>query len=152
MKVLTLPNEILIPQVCKVLKEGQEAVLGVRGNSMNPFIDGDRDSVVLKKERNYVPGDIVLAMVGEGKYVIHRIVEQKPDGTVVLMGDGNLQGREYCFADSISGRAIEVVRPSGRHDSLVSPKALRRAALWKRLLPVRRYLLAFYRHIILKLK
>lgn len=152
MKVISLPNEILIPQVCQVLADGQEAVLNVRGSSMNPFIDGDRDSVVLKKETDYHVGDIVLAQIGEGVYVLHRILELKSDGTVVIMGDGNLQGREHCFRNQLYGRAIEVVKPSGRHKSLISPKAMRQASVWRRLLPIRRYLLAFYRRIILKLK
>lgn len=149
---ITLPNEILLPEVCKVLDEGQDAVLRVRGFSMNPFIDGDRDSVLLRKEKSYRPGDVVLARLANGSFVLHRIQEISEEGKVVLMGDGNLGGRESCDLQHVAGRAVEVIRPSGRKSSLVSPGALRRARLWRRLIPVRRYILAFYRHIILKIK
>jgi len=149
---ITLPNEILLPEVCKVLDEGQDAVLRVRGFSMNPFIDGDRDSVLLRKEESYRPGDVVLARLANGSFVLHRIQEISEEGKVVLMGDGNLEGRESCDLQHVAGRAVEVIRPSGRKSSLVSPGALRRARLWRRLIPVRRYLLAFYRHIILIIK
>lgn len=151
-KILSLPNEVLLPEVCKVLDEGRDVVMKVRGWSMNPFIDGDRDSVLLRKETAYVPGDVALAQPSPGTYVLHRIVSIESDGRVTLMGDGNLMGQEHCDIAHVYGRAIEVIRPSGKRTSLVSDRSLRRARLWSWLLPARRWLLAFYRHIILKLK
>lgn len=151
--ILTVPNEILLPQVIEMLADGSEVVLPVKGWSMNPFIDGDRDSVLLVRAEEYHTGDVVLALVREtGCYVLHRIIDMKADGSVTLMGDGNICGVEHCHVSNIGGRAVSVIKPSGKNRSLTDRRAMRRAGIWKRLLPVRRWLLAFYRHIILKLK
>lgn len=142
-----IPNEILLAEVNLLLKEGRDVELMTRGNSMNPFIRGDRDSVILRKmpESELTPGDIVLAEYKQGSYVLHRVLEICGE-EVVLMGDGNLYGKERCRKENISGTAIAIVKPSGKR---VKPG---KAILWRRLGPVpKRFLLAFYRHIIIKI-
>lgn len=151
MQTLTIPNEILIPEVCRFLDDGQSVIMKVKGSSMNPFIDGDRDSVELVHAETYQVGDVVLAWLDGDRFVLHRVFGIDGD-KVTLMGDGNITGKEYCRISQLHGRAVNVVRPSGRKDSLVSPRAMRKARIWRYLLPVRRWLLAFYRRIILKLK
>lgn len=151
MQTLTIPNEILIPEVCSLLDSGQSVIMRVKGSSMNPFIDGDRDSVELVHADVFHVGDIVLAWLDGDRFVLHRIFDIDGD-KVTLMGDGNIVGKEYCRISQLHGRAVSVIRPSGRKDSMISPRAVRRARIWRGLLPVRRWLLAFYRRIILKLK
>lgn len=135
----TVPNDILIPEIGKLLAEGREVELRPKGNSMLPFIRQEKDSVVLLKKPDVEVGDIVLAKTG-GRFVLHRVY--KREGTALtLMGDGNVCGTESCTKEDVLGTVIKIIRPGGK--SVVPSKG----KLWKALKPVRRYLLAFYRRI-----
>ena len=72
---------------------------------MLPFISGERDSVVLAKTDNIKLYDIVLAIVNENQYVLHRVIKIMGN-KLILMGDGNLKGCEICTieCDSIAYR------------------------------------------------
>lgn len=146
MRKVNIANEILIPEVIRLLDQGKSVTLRARGNSMLPFITGDRDSVVLSRQnRPAQVGDIVLADLGERHYVIHRIYAIKGN-QVTLMGDGNIRGTEQCAMDDIIGQVIQVVR-KGKNIRCDSTTERLGAKLWKWLLPCRRYLLAIYRRI-----
>lgn len=152
METLTIPNDILLSQVSSILAGGQRVTLKVRGLSMLPFIIGDRDSVEMEKPSGELAvGDIVLAEIIPGRWVIHRIFEINGD-EVILMGDGNVRGTEKCRTENVHGLILYVVTPSGNKIDCRTPRSMRRARLWRRLLPVRRLLLAVYRRTILKLK
>lgn len=152
METLTIPNDILLSQVSSILAGGQRVTLKVRGLSMLPFIIGDRDSVEMEKPSGELAvGDIVLAEIIPGRWVIHRIFEINGD-EVILMGDGNVRGTEKCRTENVHGHILYVVTPSGNKIDCRTPRSMRRARLWRRLLPVRRLLLAVYRRTILKLK
>ena len=143
MDKITIPNEILIPEVGRLLAEGREVEMRPKGNSMLPFIRQEKDNVVLKKKDNVEKGDIVLVDLG-GRYVLHRIIAE--DGErLTLMGDGNIRGTESCAKDNVLGTVVKIVRPGGKS---VTPS---KGKLWKALLPVRRYLLAFYRRVWTKI-
>jgi SOS-response transcriptional repressors (RecA-mediated autopeptidases) len=143
MQRITVPNKVLLLEVTRLLDEGQIVILRVKGNSMLPFIIGDRDSVVLQKARLLQPGDIVLAHLEDGRYVLHRVIRCNGDD-IILMGDGNLQGAERCKRIDIVGQAIKIIR-NGRYVDCSARSERRNAELWKRLLSLRRYLLAVYR-------
>ena len=143
MDKITIPNEILIPEVGRLLAEGREVEMRPKGNSMLPFIRQEKDNVVLKKKDKVEKGDIVLVDLG-GRYVLHRIIAE--DGErLTLMGDGNIRGTESCTKDNVLGTVVKIVRPGGKS---VTPS---KGKLWKALLPVRRYLLAFYRRVWTKI-
>jgi hypothetical protein len=144
-------DELIITDAVRLVNEGMAVTLLVKGRSMLPFIYGGLDSVVLTRPGQIRPGDVVLARIGEKHYVLHRVMEVS-DTRVELMGDGNVSGRETCRPEDVLARADEVVRSDGRHCRLDSPRARRRARLWRRLLPVRRYLLFIYRHTIIRNK
>lgn len=142
-----MPNDILLGEVGRLLEEGKDVELMTRGSSMHPFIRGDIDSVRLRKvpDETLTVGDIVLAEVEKGRYVLHRIVDTGED-VLTLMGDGNLRGREHCRRENVLGKVTAIVGPSGK---LKNPG---KAVLWRRLGPyARRVLLAFYRRIVLVL-
>ena len=144
---MTLPNEILLKEVGSLLAEGREVEMMTKGTSMLPFIVGDRDSVILKKEAcdSLRPGDIVLARRSPGNYVLHRIVAVAGD-RVTLRGDGNVYGTETVGIEDILGKVTAVVSPSGRK------RVPGNAYLWRNLNPfVRRCFLALYRRIIYKI-
>ena len=46
----SIPNEILLPEVARLIKEGHTVTITVRGNSMNPFLVDRRDRVTVGTE------------------------------------------------------------------------------------------------------
>lgn len=145
MQRITVPNEQLLPEVERMLAHGTTVTLRVKGNSMQPFIVGSRDSVVLIPATHLRKGDIVLARLADNRYVLHRILRFQEE-EVTLLGDGNLLATEHCLASDISGKVIKIIR-NGKYVDADSPAEKRKAALWETALPVRRYLLAIYRRI-----
>lgn len=116
--------------VAEELQEGRNVRLSVLGRSMRPFFKSG-ETVELKPitpEALFI-GNIVLAKVAPNIYVIHRIFEIDGD-TITIMGDGNVRGKEVVQRKNIYGY-IEC-----------SARQLYWARVWRRLLPVRRYLLA----------
>lgn len=136
-----IPNEILLGEVTSLLAEGQEVVLLTKGGSMMPFLRSERDSVALRKLEKVEVGDIVLAHLGGGRYVLHRIIAIDGDN-VTLMGDGNLKGTESCLKSDISGTVVRILKASGKE--YVPGKG----RWWRALKPFRRYILGVYRRII----
>ena len=140
MKKMVVPNEILLAEADDLLSRGIEVVLMTKGNSMLPFIRGEKDSVNLKRFGAVKVGDIVLARIAPQRYVLHRIFSIDGD-QVTLMGDGNLVGTESCRLSDILGTVTEIIRPSGKKKKVTD------GSLWRTLLPVRRYLLWIYRKL-----
>ena len=144
-------DEMIIGDAVRLVNEGMAVTLLVKGRSMLPFILGGIDSVVLTRPGEIRPGDVVLARIDGRRYVLHRVMEVTEAG-VELMGDGNLVGREVCRPEDVLARADEVVKGDGRQLRLDTPRLRRAARLWRRLLPLRRYLLFIYRHTIIRNK
>ena len=140
----TISDDRIIREAAALVDEGLAVTLLVKGRSMLPFILGGRESVVLTRPLNIRPGDVVLARIGGTRYVLHRVMEIS-DNKVVLMGDGNIRGQEVCRPEDVLARTDEVVGADGRHRRLDSPRQKRAARLWRRMLPVRRWLLAIYK-------
>lgn len=143
----TLPNDILLGEVSRLVEGGEAVTLMTKGNSMLPFIVGGRDSVVLNRPDELMPGMIALAYVNGESYVLHRIVSIEGD-KVILMGDGNISGVEVCRKEDVKAIASRIVRHSSEIDCL-GKRHLRLARIWKMLLPARRWILAVYRRMFL---
>ena len=146
---MRVENDILIPELARLLNEEKEVRFTPSGVSMRPFIEGDKDSVVLAPlGRLPKRGDILLARVtgyaGRRTYVLHRLI--RIEGKLyILQGDGNLMGEEQCRLEDIIGRVVRIETPSGRR------KPLTRGCIWHALFPVRKWLLKIYRHTWLKM-
>lgn len=134
-------NDILIPEIERLLKNGHMVEFVPRGVSMRPFIEGGRDKVILKRCEKPQVGDIVLARVEES-YVLHRIYEKDGD-QIILKGDGNLAGEEIGTENDIIGCVVCVKNNRNQR------KCLTRACVWRHL-PVRikKYYLKIYRKAI----
>jgi hypothetical protein len=150
---MKIANDILVPELARLLAEEKEVRFTPSGVSMRPFIEGDRDSVILAPlNRPPRKGDILLAHVrkndGQIAYVLHRLVAIRKDDQdeplYVLQGDGNPAGEERCGQEDIIGRVIRIERPDGKR------KMLTRGRVWRLLLPCRPFLLKLYRHTWLK--
>ena len=143
--VVELPNDLFLKGIGELLQEGHTATLRVRGNSMRPFLEDRRDSIVLTSVTHIEVGDAVLAEIAPGKYVFHRIIAI--DGNnVTLMGDGNVRGTEHCTKADVKANALAVVR-KGKEYSTDGKRWMRYSKAWMRLTPVRRWLLAIHRRL-----
>ena len=148
--VKTITSDVVLQETIAMLREGRRVVLPVKGNSMHPFIIGGIESVELVKPQSPLKvGDVVLAHANGTHYLIHRISDI--DGNRLnLLGDGNLR-EEHCLMDDVVALAEFVVNRNGNRRYLYTKKRQRRARLWLKLLPIRRWLLAIYRRTLLKL-
>lgn len=138
MTEIVLPNDVMMESLTALLDEGRDVRFTPKGVSMRPFIEGGRYSVVLRKNTAVEVGDIVLAKLGEGHFILHRIIEKSGE-KLTLMGDGNLRGTESTMACNVLGTVVGIVKPNGK---CVVPK---KGRLWFTLLPYRKYLLCIYR-------
>lgn len=144
------PNIALLPQVETLLNEGHTVSLQLRGYSMRPFLEDNRDKALLVKPEQISTGDAVLAKIPQGGYVLHRIIKIEGDH-ITLLGDGNIT-TEHCMRSDVVGIALGFYRKG--HSTMDKTSGLKwktYSAIWMQLRPYRRYLLAFYRRIWLKL-
>ena len=147
---MKIANNILIPELARLISEGKEVRFTPSGVSMRPFIEGDRDSVILTAlTRAPRRGDILLVRAGGPEnYVLHRLIriEQKENepAVFILQGDGNIEGEERCLREDIIARVIRIERPDGHR------KCLTNGCFWRVMRPMRKGLLKIYRHTWLK--
>lgn len=145
-KELQIENRKFLPEVIKLLNEGHTVTLLLKGFSMRPFLEDNRDKALLTKAKDIQVGDAVLAETAPKHYVLHRIIKIQGE-TVTLRGDGNL-GTEVCHINDVHGLAIGFYR-KGRTkiDKTNGFKWRTYSHIWMALYPIRRYLLAAYRRI-----
>lgn len=141
-----IPNAVLLGMARDMIREGHTATISVKGYSMRPFLEHLRDRVILDAPSELHVGDAVLAEISPDHYVLHRIIRLEGD-IVTLMGDGNVRGTESCRRSEVAGVVTYYLRPN-RTLSASDPALVRRIRMWRRMLPVRRYLLYIYRAII----
>lgn len=149
MKTLAIPNDVLIPQIKRMIDEGKSVTFLVKGYSMRLFLENNRDKVILAPcEKDKVkPGDVILAEVEKDVYVLHRII-RRTDNSLILKGDGNIRGTESCRTSDIVGIAVGFYRKGrNRPDLVTGLKWKTYSFIWLSLSPVRRYILAIYRRI-----
>lgn len=147
---IKLSNAEFLPEIVKLLDEGHTVTLRLRGFSMRPFLEDNRDKALMTKATNPEVGDPVLAEIEPKHFVLHRIVRIDGD-RVTLRGDGNL-GCEHCTLADVKASIIGFYR-KGRTtlDRTDGWKWRTYSFIWTRLYPIRRYLLAFYRRVWLRL-
>lgn len=139
-------NRLLLPQICQLIKNGEQVRLRVKGRSMEPCLYGGRDEVILSpcQPLALLEGAVVLAFLSTPqRYVLHRIIHRS-ENCLTLMGDGNVKGVEYCDVTDVKAVAYFAFR-KGRKISLSAGYWQRYAWVWHLLLPVRGYLLGFLR-------
>ena len=149
-KNIPLENRLFFPVIVEYIKDGHTVTINLRGNSMRPFLESERDRAMLSRPENLGIGDPVLAEIEPGHYVLHRIRKMEGDN-VTLMGDGNLNC-EYCKVSDFRAGVIGFFRKG--HDKMDRTDGLKWKVyswIWTTLRPVRRYLLAAYRYIWLNI-
>lgn len=143
---LSLENGLFAQELSRLLQQDKQrsVTFTVRGYSMRPFIENERDKVVIEAPRAPEVGQVVFAEVTHGAYVLHRIIAI--DGSkIILQGDGNsLKTTEITSEDKIIGTAKAFIR-KGRYVSVESPQWRRYSAFWAATRALRALLLAIYR-------
>ncbi len=145
-ETVEISNDVLIPVIFKMLDEGHTATLHLRGYSMRPFLEDNRDDALLTKPKEIKVGDPVLALTTRGYYVLHRVI--KIDGDMItLLGDGNLSTEE-CTRENVGAAVIGFYRKGRKKMDLTTGKKWRIYSwIWMHLFPIRRILLGVYRRI-----
>ena len=150
MDKMIIDNDTFFADVLRMLEQGKQVTIPVKGFSMLPFIRGSKDLVVLEKAGTDIQADdIVLFHVGPregGRYVMHRILSIDGDA-VDIMGDGVPKNHEHVHRNQILAKAVKILRGGTRPLDPYSPGQLRMVHFWQWLLPVRRYILFIYRHL-----
>lgn len=133
----------LLPIAEELIKAGKPVQIKVSGNSMRPFIAGNRDKVVLGAVKKLKKGDVVLYKNSYGEYLLHRICSIK-DTKCKTIGDYCLhKDNEIDQADIIAVAKL-LIRKGKKIpcDSLIWQLY---SKLWLALLPVRSYLLTVHK-------
>lgn len=132
------------------MDEGHTVTIRLKGFSMRPFLEDERDKALLAKAESVKVGDVVLAEVSPRHYVLHRLINLDND-IATLRGDGNIRP-EYCKKSDIKAVALGFYRKGRKKmDRTDGKKWLIYSLIWTHLYPIRRYLLAFHRAILFKL-
>ncbi|WP_286856783.1 MULTISPECIES: S24 family peptidase [Sphingobacterium] len=137
-KTRIISNALYFSEVQRMLDEGKEVRIRIKGGSMRPFIQ-DGDSILLQAYRGGAlqPGSNLLAR-HEGKYVFHRYVGKK-NGQIVLAGDGNLVLREYIDpTDIIAVALVHFPQNSAKEINLNHIRARFRGLAWYHIRLLRR--------------
>ena len=139
-------NADLLPEVVTLLNEGHTVTLRLRGFSMRPFLEDNRDKALLIKPSAINVGDPVLCEISPLHFVLHRII--KIDGEdITLRGDGNI-GVEHCKRENVLGAVIGFYRKNRKRlDRTDGWKWRLYSYIWTRLFPLRRYILGIYRRL-----
>ncbi|MBO5185670.1 MAG: S24/S26 family peptidase [Prevotella sp.] len=149
MTIKQMPNATFLPEVIRLTDAGHTVTLPLRGYSMRPFLEDGRDKAILVKPIDINVGDVVLAEISEGHFVLHRIISICDD-TIILRGDGNI-GVEHCCLKDVKAIATGFYRKNrSTADYTNERKWIVYSWLWTRLFPIRRYLLYIYRHLFIK--
>ena len=141
-------NHLFMQEIRRQFNEGgkKSVTFVVRGISMHPFIESDRDKVILAPPRTPQIGDVVLAEVQKETYALHRVISIK-DGIYTIRGDGNpLWMKEQFTEENIVGVADAFII-NGKTVPIAGSRWRNCSRFWKLMMPMRRLLLAIYRRI-----
>lgn len=146
--VLQMNNAEFLPYVVELANSGHEVTIPLRGVSMRPYLEDRRDNAILVSVTSPLKvGDVVLAEIFPGQFVLHRIMEIKGD-KVELQGDGNLIADGLFPYSCVKLIAKGFYRKGSNKFSPVEGRYFRVYSWsWMRLKPMRRYLLAAWRRL-----
>ncbi len=93
---------------------GETFELSVSGYSMLPLLGYGQDKVIVRRVdvAEQIQNRIAMFRSERGQIIVHRVI--KEGDIVVLRGDGNLYGCEYCPRNEIIGVVDGVVRRDGK--------------------------------------
>ncbi len=150
-RTLRTPNALFFAPVLAHIEAGGCATFLLTGRSMRPFLEHERDHVVVitARGREIRRGDVVLARLSSDVFVMHRVWRIDGD-SIVLRGDGNPYTTERCRRDDIVAVAVGFLRGKRRRPCALTSRAWRlHSALWPASPLCRRILLRLHRMLVL---
>lgn len=151
---LEVRNEDFIPYVIATMhKTNKSGIIPLKGLSMNPWLVGGRDKAVLELIVGQINvNDVILAELSPGFYALHRVLHVDNE-RVQLLGDGNLTPDPVIPLSAVLAKAIGFYRKGSKEMQSADARAyIIYINIWMKLRPLRRYLLAIYRHFIMPRK
>lgn len=109
-----LDTQQYLDTVCSLLQQGERSVaVPVAGSSMVPFlINGD--IVYLDRPDGPIQrGDIVLYTRFSGRYILHRVVRVRKDGSLIMAGDAQTELELIPDTGQVHAR-VTMVRHKGK--------------------------------------
>ena len=155
----TIDNNTYFNTVIKILKEGQDVTINVRGASMLPFLAESRgDQIILEGAEAGTPegrekvkvnvNDIVLFRLGD-HYFLHRVLKINANGIAEIQGDGILNAKERCHRDLILARVTTIIRGGKETIDTKSSTYRLKVRIWMILKPLRRPMLWLWKRLFL---
>ncbi len=120
----------------EALRRGDTVRLTVTGNSMYPLFHTRRDTVTLSPAQTIKKYDITFHKRDDGRYILHRVLKIKKDGTYLICGDNELKTEPPVRREQIFG----VVTEYTRWGKTKKPKGIRYwlyVRIWHLLMPWR---------------
>lgn len=145
---MQLKNAEFLPLAVSYLETKDSVKIPLKGFSMRPFLESERDYALLAKPHAPVIYEPVLALLPDERWVLHRIVRIEGEN-ITLLGDGNLSP-EHCKTSDIKASIIGFYRKKRTTlDRIDGRKWKLYSKIWVPLLPVRRWLLMFYKVFVI---
>ena len=94
----------------EALLRGDTVRLTVTGNSMYPMLHTRRDTVTLSPAKKIKKYDITFHKRQDGRYILHRVLKVKKDGTYLIAGDNELKTEPPVKREQIFGVVTEYTR------------------------------------------
>lgn len=134
-----IDTEQYLTLISRIIADGGQAAIPVRGDSMRPFLSDGKDAVLLGPvsagKRKVRRGDIVLYQRESGQFVLHRVVRTDRSGpseySCQMRGDAQSVMEGPVRSGQIRARVLRVKR-GGKWISRWSPCALFFRHLWCR--------------------
>ena len=129
------------------LHDNGEIIYTNKGDSMFPLIRSKGDLLLIKKYNGHLKKyDIPLYKRCDGKYILHRVLSIKRDGSYVMCGD-NRYSKEYGITDNnILGVLHSVIR-NGKTLKMTDFKCRVYTHLWCDFFVIRKLILVFVKVI-----
>ena len=111
-----LDTQEYLDTVCDLLNQGETSVaVPVAGGSMIPFLHNG-DTVYLDLPRKPLKrGDILLYTRSNGQYILHRVIQTNPDGSLWMAGDAQ-QRLEYLPSRDCVKACVTAARHRGKRN------------------------------------
>lgn len=100
--------------MAEYIRNGHTVTLPLRGYSMRPYLEDERDKALLTKVPEQLKvGDVILAEIAPKCYALHRIVNVSGDN-ITMYGDGNFSP-EHIHRSDVLAIATGFFRKGSEH-------------------------------------
>ena len=113
----TLKNNMYKSSIEEELNSKGELVYTNVGDSMSPLIRPEGDIIIIKKCSGRLKKyDIPLYKRANGKYILHRVMKVRKDGTYIMCGDNRWRREKGIKDENVLGILSSVVRNGKEND------------------------------------